>query len=356
LAILTAVGFTWAHVEGIVPPSAVATTPVTYGAVVTACLLSLAVTHSLMAARTRWAGNQVVLELQERKAVEQRLRDLIDHAPFGAFLCELLGKRHLRVTHTNRKASIVLGRDASRLVGGDLIDVFATAASRGLADQFLRVAVRGDTLDAAEVSVFSNGTRRTLEIHAYQTEPGVIAVFFSDVTQARIAEAEIRQMAFHDELTKLPNRKLLLDRLKVAIEGARRRERGVGLLFIDLDKFKSLNDQYGHAFGDLVLAAVARRLESVARASDTVARIGGDEFTVLMPDITGRDQVHVVACKLVAAFQEPFEVDGRTITITASIGVSLSTQDDAGPDLLLQRADSAMYGTKRAGRNGYSFG
>jgi diguanylate cyclase (GGDEF)-like protein len=356
LSVITIAGLVWAQVHGLVPPSMLVTTPANYGAAVVACLVALAIVQAMMGARTRWARDRVVLELQERKAVEQRLHDLIDHAPFGAFLCELAGKRNLRITHANRNASMVLGRDASRLVGGDLVDAFATSASRGLADQFLRVATRGDSVEPSEVPIFSNGTRRTLEVHAYQTEPGVIAVFFSDVTQARIAEAEIRQMAFHDELTKLPNRKLLLDRLEVAIEGAHRRGRGVGLLFIDLDKFKSLNDQYGHAFGDLVLAAVAQRLESVARASDTVARIGGDEFTLLMPDITGRDQVHVVACKLVSAFQEPFKVDGRLVTITASIGVSLTTEHDKGSDGLLERADSAMYGTKRAGRNGYSFG
>jgi diguanylate cyclase (GGDEF)-like protein len=353
LAIATVVAFTWADVERLARPSSVITTPTSYGAVVVACLIALAVTNGLIVARTRLAGDQVAAELQERKAAEQRLRDLIDNAPFGAFLCELVDRRCLRVTHANRNASVVLGKDASQFVGGDLGDAFAASASHDLLDRFRRLALRGETLGADEIQMHSGGAERTFEVHAYQTEPGVIAVFFSDVTERRVDEARIRQLAFHDELTKLPNRKLLLDRLGVAIDVARRRESGVALLFIDLDEFKPLNDRHGHAFGDLVLSEVAGRLRATARASDTVARIGGDEFTVLMPDVSSREQAETVAGKLVEAFRKPLEVGGRMIKITASIGVAVTTDHDVDPDMLVEYADRAMYEVKRGGRDGY---
>jgi len=353
LAIATVVALTWLEVQGLARPSSVITTPISYGAVVTACLIALAVTNGLIVARTRWAGDLVAAELRERKAAEQRLRDLVDNAPFGAFLCELVDRRCLRVTHTNRNASVVLGEDATQFVGGDLGDAFAASANHDLLDRFRRVALRGETLRADEVQMRTGGVERTFEVYAYQTEPGVIAVFFSDVTEQKVDEARIRQMAFHDELTKLPNRKLLLDRLGVAMDVARRRETGVALLFIDLDEFKPLNDRYGHAFGDLVLAEVANRLRVTARASDTVARIGGDEFTVLMPDVSSREQAEIVAGKLVEAFREPLDVGGRSVKITTSIGVAVSSDHDVDSDTLVEYADRAMYEVKRGGRDGY---
>ena len=342
-----------AQLRGVVPPSMLAGSPATYGASVLAYLLALALVGAVMAARRSARQGRIISELEQRRDAEQELRDVIDHAPFGAFLCELLHERRLRVTHANLVASVALGADASQFVGGDLGDVFAASSDSGLMDLFRRVALTGEVFDADDVPIYSAGTQRVLEVHAYRTQPGAIAVFFSDVTQKRQDEAEIQRMAFHDELTKLPNRKLLLDRLAVAIAGARRRESGGALLFIDLDEFKPINDRYGHGFGDLVLAAVAARLEAMARMSDTVARIGGDEFTVLMPDVTSKEQVETVARKIVAAFQEPFEIDGRAINVTASVGVAISTDNTMGPATLVEHADMAMYEMKRQGRNGY---
>lgn len=211
----------------------------------------------------------------------------------------------------------------------------------------------GAVFEGEEIQLHSGGAKRTLDVHAYQTEPNTIAIFFSDVTQQRLVEARIRQAAYHDELTTLPNRKLLLDRLRVAIEAGKRRKMGVALLFIDLDNFKALNDRYGHAFGDLVLSAVAKLLVLSVRASDTVARIGGDEFTVLMPEVANREQAEVVAHKIVEALREPVGINGRAITITASVGVTISTDHDVGPHALLELADKAMYRVKREGRDGY---
>jgi diguanylate cyclase (GGDEF)-like protein len=355
LSLTTVAVFTWAALEEVVPASAVVTTPISYGAIVGACLLGLAITHGLIGAQTRWAGQRVVRELEVRAAAEQRLLNLVDNAPFGAFLADLRDGQRLTVSHANRHASVALGKDASQFVGGELNLAFATSDRGGLMEQFCRVAAQGEAFEGEEIQIHSGGAKRTLDVHAYQTEPNTIAVFFSDVTQQRLAEARIRQAAYHDELTSLPNRKLLLDRLGVAIDVGKRRKTGVALLFIDLDNFKPLNDRYGHAFGDLVLSAVGKLLIMSVRSSDTVARIGGDEFTVLMPDVANREQAEVVASKIVESFHEPVGINGRAITITASVGVTVSTDHDVGPHALLELADKAMYQMKRSGRDGYRF-
>lgn len=353
LALATVSVFMWAEIIGIVPPSMVVTTPVSYGAVIGTFLIALALMHGLVGAQTRGTGARVARELKKRTLAEQRLVSLVDNAPFGAFVCELDGSDRLVVTRANQHASVALGTDASKFVGGDVGAAFAAATMEDLVERFLRVAHCGDAFEQEETHVHSGGSKRTLDVHAYRTEPGEIAIFFSDVTQQRVAEARIRRMAYHDELTSLPNRKLLLDRMNMAMEAARRRGCGVALLFIDLDNFKPLNDRYGHAFGDAVLAAVARRLVHNARASDTVARLGGDEFAMLVPDVSSGEQAELVAKKMVDAFCEPFGVNGRSVTLSASIGVTLSAEHDCAPLDLLDLADKAMYETKRGGNGGY---
>lgn len=355
LSVMSIGGLMWAQIAGLVPPSSLTTMPVAFGAMVLSYLAALAMVQAVVAARTRRSSDRIYSELRQRRVAEQRLHDVIDNAPFGAFVCELVNRRRLLVTHSNLAASVVLGTDASQYLGGDIEEVFATSSDMDLGESFREVAATGEPFEAHDVQVYSAGTKRALEVHAYRTQPDVIAVFINDVTQKRQVEAEMQRMAFHDELTKLPNRKLLLDRLAMAMATARRRQTGIALLFIDLDQFKPINDRFGHGFGDLLLAAVAARLGSIARASDTVARIGGDEFTVLMPDVTDHEQVETVARKVVSAFHEPFEVAGRTVHMTASIGVSLSYDHDLEPEEVVEHADLAMYEMKRAGRNGYRF-
>lgn len=140
LSLTTVAVFTWAALQGMVPASAVVTTPMSYGAIVGACLLGLAITHGLVGAQTRSAGQRVANELEQRAAAEQRLLNLIDNAPFGAFLAEFRDGQRLAVSHSNRHASVALGKDAVQFVGGDLSDAFATSDRGDLMEQFRRVA------------------------------------------------------------------------------------------------------------------------------------------------------------------------------------------------------------------------
>ncbi len=172
-----------------------------------------------------------------------------------------------------------------------------------------------------------------------------------DVTERRRLEADLAYQATHDSLTGLPNRALLLDHLELALARAERDNRLVALLFLDLDRFKSVNDTLGHDVGDELLAQAARLLINVVRPSDTVARLGGDEFVILCDDVEDQDYAEAVARRVAAAIESrPFLVGDTELVITASIGIALSTGGQAHPEALLRDADAAMYRAKDMGR------
>jgi len=170
---------------------------------------------------------------------------------------------------------------------------------------------------------------------------------------ARRTREELRTLAYHDNLTGLPNRSLLHDRLGVAIAHARRQATRLAVLFLDLDDFKRVNDSYGHAFGDRVLVELAGRVRASVRAGDTVARFGGDEFVVLLDEVSGTADAAHVAAKVLEALRAPFRLDGHEVTVAASVGMSLFPDDGTSGGELLRQADAAMYRDKQdAARHG----
>ncbi|MDO9075205.1 MAG: GGDEF domain-containing protein [Rubrivivax sp.] len=174
----------------------------------------------------------------------------------------------------------------------------------------------------------------------------------ADASQAL---AVVAHAAERDPLTQLPNRVLLIDRLSRAIATARRRGSRLALLFVDLDDFKRINDELGHAAGDEMLKCAAKRLVSAVRDADTVSRHGGDEFLVLLTDIAVPDDAAHIAAKLLQALAEPGGADGAPTSLSASIGISLYPDDGDDIDLLIQRADQAMYRAKRSGAGRWVF-
>ena len=168
------------------------------------------------------------------------------------------------------------------------------------------------------------------------------------VVERRRSEDEVRHQALHDGLTGLPNRTLLADRLEQALTAAQRDATDVGLLLLDLDGFKDVNDSLGHHAGDLLLRQVAERLCAALRGSDTVARLGGDEFAVCLPDLHSAVEASAVAGKLLASLEKPFDLAEMAVSLSASIGVAFSGEHGHEPSVLLQRADIAMYRAKRA--------
>ena len=171
----------------------------------------------------------------------------------------------------------------------------------------------------------------------------------NEITQRK--QANLFYLAHFDQLTKLPNRVLFMDRLSMAIVEAKRKKGRVGLLFIDLDNFKHFNDSMGHSFGDQLLVSVANRIASCAREGDTVARLSGDEFTVILEGVSDVDPIENLCTRLLSEMKLPLEIMGRSVYITASIGGALYPDDDDEPNGLLLKADAAMYEAKRSGRN-----
>ena len=176
---------------------------------------------------------------------------------------------------------------------------------------------------------------------------------FRDITARRRAEERIEYQAYHDSLTGLPNRLLLMDRLTQALVHAHRHQRRLAVLFLDLDHFKLVNDTLGHAGGDRLLRSVAERLSACVRADDTVARVGGDEFMVLFADLQRSDHAPRMAEKVLEALEHPFAIEGEAIYVTASIGVALYPEDGDESGTLMRNADTAMYRAKELGRNNY---
>jgi len=177
-----------------------------------------------------------------------------------------------------------------------------------------------------------------------------------DISERKVTEERVQHLAHHDQLTDLPNRALLSDRLAQAVAQARRDRGTLALMFLDLDQFKPVNDTLGHDVGDLLLKEVALRLQScVPRESDTVSRLGGDEFVILLAQMDKAADAVVVAGKILAALQRPFAIGPHEIGISASLGIAVYPQHGEDVNRLLKNADTAMYHAKKAGRNCYRF-
>ncbi|WP_286264030.1 EAL domain-containing protein [Thalassotalea atypica] len=177
----------------------------------------------------------------------------------------------------------------------------------------------------------------------------------TDITAQKFAENELRYMANYDHLTGLPNRTLLLDRISHAMEYSSRKANSIALFFIDLDRFKQVNDSLGHDYGDLLLKEVTIRLNHNLRVDDTIARIGGDEFVVLLESYKNNNELSRIAQKIINALEQPVSLNSHDVSIGASIGISMYPEDSASSDELLRNADVAMYHAKQQGRNNYQF-
>jgi diguanylate cyclase (GGDEF)-like protein/PAS domain S-box-containing protein len=202
------------------------------------------------------------------------------------------------------------------------------------------------------------GTHRWLETHAVPLSSEGTTLVLSvtrDITERKLAEQRLRHLAHNDHLTGLPNRVHFIERLQRAMADADRNERLVGIVFLDLDRFKYINDSLGHEAGDLLLQEVAVRLSGAVRRGDTVARFSGDEFALVLADMAHVDDATHVAQKILDIFMQPFRIAGRELFLTASLGITLYPFDDRDAAGLLRNADVAMYRAKELGRNGFQF-
>ena len=248
-----------------------------------------------------------------------------------------------------RSVDALLGRAVSDFVHPDRRDNFRAR------ERHLRENNQSDL--KAEKFVRLDGQVRDVEVVmasvTYGGKPAT-QILTRDITERRRAEEQLLHDAFHDSLTKLPNRALFLDHLKLAVNHCRRRKGYLfAVVFIDLDRFKVINDSLGHMVGDEFLITVARRLETCLRDGDTIARLGGDEFTILLDGIKDYGDAHRVAERVQEVLGEPFHLAGRELFITASVGIKYSGDGDDQPEDLLRDADTAMYSAKTLGKAQY---
>lgn len=291
-----------------------------------------------------------------RRAIEE-LRQFTDNVPAMTVSFD----QDLRCRFVNKRFAEYFGMRTDSDLGKHLREIIGEDAFREI-EGHITQALHGEPAAYQRRLKRANGEIRYLEakILPHTGERGQSLGYFAvltDITEHKLAEARIRKVAHHDSLTGLPNRLLFNDRLAQLIRLARRENRRFALLFLDLDKFKQVNDTLGHDAGDELLQQVARTIRRELRDSDTVARVGGDEFTVILPDIARAEDAETVARKIVAALSAPIRLERqrRSVAIGSSIGIALYPSDAGDADALVSAADGAMYQAKQAGE-GYRFG
>jgi diguanylate cyclase (GGDEF)-like protein/PAS domain S-box-containing protein len=294
---------------------------------------------------------------QSELVAAQKLRLHFERTPLAVIEWD----RQQRVTAWNPAAETIFGHPVAEAVGRAIPELLGTEEDREPLQSMC-----GELLESREgnKTTLSNRTKagRTIHCEWYNTplvdpQGNVIgfASLVQDITERLNTERTIHYMAHHDALTGLPNRRLMQDRLTQAIMNARRKQRHVAVLFLDLDRFKVVNDTLGHDTGDFILKDVARRLVSCVREVDTVSREGGDEFVIILPDLDVPESARVVADKILRELARPIEIGGHEIHVTPSIGISHYPNDATDVTQLLKHADNAMYQAKDAGRNTVRF-
>jgi len=294
---------------------------------------------------------------QSELVAAQKLRLHFERTPLAVIEWD----RQHRITAWNPAAEAIFGFSVTDVMGRQMPTVLGTEeAGETLQNMCFELL---ETREGNK-STLSNATKsgRTIHCEWYNTplvDPlGKVIGFASlvqDITERLNTERTIHYMAHHDALTGLPNRRLMQDRLTQAIMAARRKQRHVAVLFLDLDRFKVVNDTLGHDTGDFILKDVARRLVTCVREVDTVSREGGDEFVIILPDLDVPESARVVADKILRELARPVEIGGHEIHITPSIGISHYPNDATDVNQLLKHADNAMYQAKDAGRNTVRF-
>jgi diguanylate cyclase (GGDEF)-like protein/PAS domain S-box-containing protein len=293
-----------------------------------------------------------ISERMRSENLSQRLGRLLDAAAEEIYIFDA---QSLYFAEVNRGAQRNLGFQASELMRMTPLSISAELEPEAF--QGFLARLRGGEIEHVVYRckhVRADGTQYPVEVRlnfSREEEPPIFMAMAVDISEQEAAEAELRHQAQHDPLTGLPNRATLIDRLRQATLSASRTSRQVGVYFIDLDRFKLVNDSHGHEVGDLVLSLAGKRLSNVLREADTVARLGGDEFVVVAQGLRGTDDAEALARKIMDAFQPRMEVPGHELRVSASVGVAIYPLDESDPESLIRHADAAMYQAKQSGRN-----
>ena len=292
----------------------------------------------------------------EKQREQARLRATFDEAGVGIAHVGLDGA----MLKVNRALCDMIGYPASHLVGQPFT-VLKFAEDRAAADDArAQLCAAGGTRQVEARYRHRNGATLWIALSIStvcdpEGNPEYFVAMAQNITASRAAQEKIEHQATHDLLTGLPNRALFHDRLQHALHQARRRDCAAAVMFVDLDHFKQVNDRLGHAAGDALLREVARRLAAAVRDTDTAARVGGDEFAVVLSELAAPQDAALVAERILQAMAQPIELRGAAYRVTLSLGVAMFPADGADVDSLVHSADAAMFEAKRTGRNGVRF-
>ena len=307
----------------------------------------------------RFVSSHIATAVEKKRGAEalaqseRQYRSLFENANDAVLIIDPASHRILQANH---RADETYGYPAEELVGmsyDELVDEPAGAVAA-----MLRTVSEGSIRNVGAAHRSRDGSPIDVLVSASMMEYGGSPAILSinrDVTDKKRAEKQIERLAYQDPLTGLANRLRFEDRLGMALAGARREQQALAVLFIDLDRFKVVNDSLGHKVGDQLLQQVAERLLPLIRMSDTLARVGGDEFILLLSRIDQRESAGLVARKIQDLFRAPFRVAGRELFITPSIGISVFPDDGDDADSLVKNADVAMYAAKQRGRDNYQY-
>ena len=291
------------------------------------------------------------------KASEERYRTIIENIEDGYFEVDLAGN----LTFFNDSIYQTLGYSRDELKGMNNREYTTPETSRKMYHIFNRIYRTGNPERVTDYEIIKkDGTTLVLELSTslmrdVSGQPIGFRGVARDITDRKLAEEKLAYMATHDSLTGLPNRALFNDRLTLALTHARRNQKKLAVMLLDLDRFKVVNDSLGHKVGDLLLQGVGKRLTGLLRKGDTIARMGGDEFLFLLPEITWAEAAATVAQKILETFQEPFSIEANELKITTSVGVAIYPDDGEDVDELLKNVDIAMYHAKEKGRNNFQW-
>lgn len=299
---------------------------------------------------------QDVTKKRESEDSLKLLKEAVERLPIGITISDLEGK----IIYTNPAEAQMHGYTMGELTDKEA-SMFAPANLKKTVplDEFRKMTVwkretvnlrkKGEAYEEFPVFLTSIPVKNAKEV------PLGIITTCEDITERKQAEREIEKLAYHDILTGLPNRALLHDRLEKALALARREGKQICVMFLDLDRFKDVNDSQGHDFGDKLLWSVAERLRRCIREADTLARMGGDEFVIVFTSVSGSDEAAIAAQRILSVFSQPFELEERQIYSSTSIGIAIYPSDGHDVGDLLKSADTAMYYAKFRGRHTYQF-
>ena len=292
-------------------------------------------------------------DIRERKSAEHRIREseqryrlLFEQNAAGVCVASEEGI----IEDCNEKFAAMLGYERSELIGATLNEIYWRALDRSDIERILRDC---RTLSSVESELRRKDGTRLWVVQNLTISDTHVHMTVVDISDRKRAEEQIEFHAYHDVLTMLPNRKLFMDRLRQNLTHSRRLGSPLAVMFIDIDRFKAVNDTLGHTAGDEVLLEMAKRLCSCVRADDTVARLGGDEFSIVLAELRRHEDAGRVAEKILAVMQRPLMVGTVPVEVSASIGIALYPVDGIDAETLLRNADSAMYRAKESGRNNY---